>query len=145
MRTNQLIYEKVVGDAKLGLVKDLSHSVTKLQLGQLIPYIAKQEDVEIVYNFSTFLRDNQPLEFNGYITRQISSGFNPVQGTLFDDVLTYQKFIKNHPALMSFPSELIWLANSDGLNHFKNTISWILQKKHFALDKANAEKRCHRI
>ncbi len=101
MRTNQLYYQKSVGKAKLGLLKDLNHSIIDIPLSQLVPYIAKPEDIGVILKHHDFVRDGKPLEFNGFETRRIVSEADRFQAGLFGDQITYPKFIKNHPSLLS--------------------------------------------
>lgn len=49
MKTNSLLIEKEVGNAKIGYLVDSKRSVKNIKLNQLVPYLPKKEDFEIVF------------------------------------------------------------------------------------------------
>lgn len=138
MKTNNLLIEKEVGKAKMGYLTDSKKSVKNIQLNQLVPYLPKKEDFEIVFRNNSLLEKSQPLEFNGFNTIQFLEQANILRGELLEQYTTYSELTTNHPSIMSFPAEVVWLSN--GLENFKTNIIWGLQKGEIGFNKEKAVK-----
>lgn len=140
MRTNNLLIENQVGQAILGQMSDQSKSIVDLELNQLAPYISVPEDIEIIINNNHLLRKGQMLEFNGFRTHQLLDKARNIQETLANFNTPFSKLVEEHPSIMSFPPEVVWLGNPKALTEFKDNIKWVLQTDNIGFNKDKAEK-----
>ena len=140
MRSLELLIEKEIGTAKLGQMYDINRSFNDMQLNQLSPYIGKTEDMKVILQNDHLLMDNQPLEFNGFHTKQLLNTARNLELKNLDPFIPYSELANTHPPIMSFPSEVFWLAIPDGLTKFKDNITWVLQRDNIGFDKSKADK-----
>lgn len=137
MRTNKIVIEKEIGTVKTGWLIDQNR---KVELNQLLPYISKPEDIEVTIRNNALLKNNQPLEVNGFYIKQLLGKAVSLQGELIEPYIKYSELTFNHPPLISFPSEVVWLNNSDGLDGLETNMVWLLQKECFGYNKGKSEK-----
>ncbi|WP_135610139.1 hypothetical protein [Methanococcoides sp. AM1] len=137
MRTTETIIEKIVGDAQLGELVDINNSIEPVSLNRLVPYIAGTEDIEIILKNQDLVA-GKPLEMNGYRTKQLLAKANKVELDSGRDETSYVSLVNNSPTLISFPSEVTWLAADEGVQKFKESIEWILQKDNIGFDHKKA-------
>lgn len=140
MRSLELLIEKEIGTAKLGQMYDRNRSFNDMQLNQLSPYIAKSEDMKVILQNDQLLMDNQPLEFNGFHTKQLLNTARNFELKSLKSFTPYSDLTNSHPSIMSFPSEVFWLAIPDGLKKFKENMTWVLQRDKIGFDKSKADK-----
>jgi hypothetical protein len=140
MRSLNVIIEKQVGNACLGRLEDTNKTIASVKLNQLIPYISGHEDIDVIAHHSNLLEVNQMLEINGFQTKSILKIARYTQGTVDDSFVPFTKLVSSHPLIMSFPSEVVWLTPSNGIDNFLDNICWILQNNNFNFEKEKAKK-----
>lgn len=140
MRTCSLLIEKEVGTAKLGKLIDENKAINDLPLNQLTPYVSTPEDIEVIIQNENLLSKDTMLEFNGFRIHQILEKARNMQETLSGYHTPYSKLISNHPSIISFPCEVIWLSHSKGMNDFKDNIEWVLTTESIDFEVEKAKK-----
>lgn len=146
MKTNTIVIEKKVEKAKLGLLLDLNKSISPIPLNQLIPYLASAEDLEIIMSDPKCLYENQMLEINGYAIKQMLDKAIKVESTLSGADHKYANMLKDHQAMISFPSEVVWFGNNTrALDDFKKNLVHGLQTVNIKQDKDKAEATAKEI
>ncbi len=139
MKTNNILVEREVGNAKLGWLVDGTKKIADLEISRLVPVISNMEDMEVIIKSTHLLGNNQPLELNGFRTKAILKSAINLQPELFKTNSPYAQLAIDHPILASFPSEVVWFGK-DGLDEFKENMEWGLQKGSINFDRSKAVK-----
>ena len=137
MRTTETVIQQTVGNAQLGELTDINNLITPISLNQMVPYIAGGEDLQIVLQHPDLIAGT-PLEMNGYNTKIMLAKASKIEMEAGPDKRPYTSIMRESPSLMSFPSEVSWLAIPDGIKKFKQNAEWVMQKDNIGFNKKKA-------
>lgn len=137
MRTTEIVIQQTVGNAQLGELTDINNLITPVSLNQLVPYISGEEDLQIVLQNPDLIAGT-PLEMNGYKTKKMLAKASKIEMEAGPDKRPYTSIMSGSPSLMSFPSEVSWLAIPDGIEKFQQNAEWVMQKDNIGFNQKKA-------
>lgn len=133
MRRTALALERQVDRAELGSWK-VSPSKS-LPFG-IIPFIKGREDFEAVFRQPDLLSDGQPIEISGFGVESILRRAAVLEMELGREDITrsFTTLVREHPPVVSFPPDLVWLAHDDVVNvKLKDSLEKTLPASSLAL------------
>lgn len=120
MRTTNLLVRKQSGRASLGRVF-FTDTNEEVDFSRLLPYVKGQEDIEIILRNSHLLTKNQPIEMCGYGALRIMEKAASLEEVLLEqNKPVYPKLAAEHPIILSFPPEGLWLTRPPEVLERKN-------------------------
>ncbi|MBI4362267.1 MAG: hypothetical protein HY558_03750 [Euryarchaeota archaeon] len=112
MKTTSITVMKKSGRAQLGNVF-FTDSKSEAAFSQIVPYIKGREDVEVLLKNAPLLKKKQPVEVNGYNIPGIITRATSLEELLLSrGRLPYSKIAINHPLIVSYPPEVLWISDS---------------------------------
>jgi hypothetical protein len=126
MRRTLLLIEKEVLNARIGTMNVPEFKLTS-KLNRLVPYCKHRENLDSLLRYSKEILDKDvPVELCGFSTYSLIQKANSLEAELKELGLpTYLIFSSEHPLIMTFPPDVIWLAKKSGLRAWKNSIDYI--------------------
>lgn len=137
MRTTETVIQQTVGNAQIGELTDINNLITPVSLNQLVPYMSGREDLQIVLQHPDLIAGT-PLEMNGYNAKIMLAKASKMEMEAGPDKRLYTSIMSESPSLMSFPSEVSWLAIPNGIKKFKENAEWVMQKDNIGFNKKKA-------
>lgn len=123
-----------INQIAIGTVNDTKTNEIITPLNCLVPYAAASEDFEIILRNEKLLGDKQPIEMNGFNSHLNMKKAVKIGGESGRIDSFYSDFTLNHPVLMSYPSEVIWLGIEKGVTRFKNSFDWVAKRSDLGID-----------
>jgi len=121
-RRSLVVVDKTVGKANLGewINPLVEYSAP---IGQMIPFCKGRESIEAILRNIELLNPGQPVEYSGYSMEAILHRALIVRNEiLYRDSTDPFAELSSHPGIVSYPPEVIWLANQNGINAFKKSL-----------------------
>lgn len=124
MKQSTLVVTKKVERAQLGQWVCVPKGMTGT-ISSFIPYLKGREDIEILLRNRDLLDQGHPVELCGLSAHAMMSKAVSLEDTLREEFFTnpYLDFAKNHPVVVSFPSEFIWTGAVSGLAAFQDELN----------------------
>ena len=118
----------------LGEITDITTKESLIPLNRLVPFAAKSEDFEVILRNTRLLPAKHPIEMNGFNSHLNMKKAVSVGGEMKNSESFYLNFTRDHPILLSFPSEVIWLGSEDGIKGFKDSFKWTAKRSDLGID-----------
>ena len=144
MKKTIMIQEKKDQNINIGEIKIPELNVD-IKYSSLAPYAKGREDIEVLLRYPNVLRDQQPIEINGFNTHTMLRRAISLQGDLQDEskdgeYMSFEILSNKHPIIVSYPPEVIWLAPKKGINAWKNNLKRALPNSGFGFETETIEK-----
>lgn len=127
-----------VNRVALGEVTD-TKSKESIPLNCLVPFAAASEDFEIILKNNQLLPNNLPIEMNGFNSHLNMKKAVSIGGEKGNTEAFYINFTQNHPILLSFPSEVIWLGPDKGIDRLTDSFKWTARRSDLGIEPQSIE------
>jgi hypothetical protein len=121
-KKSTVVIAKTIGSARLGEWINPQSGFTTTT-GHIAPFCKGPESTEAMLRNVQMLNPDQPIEYSGFGMDAIIRKAISVQTEIYyrdsSDPFTE---LASHPGIVSYPPEVIWLANAQGLNAFKKSL-----------------------
>jgi len=145
MSRTTMIYEPQPSGVGLGRL-EMSSLGVKTDFSTLVPYAKGGEDIEVLLRYPGALRQSQPFEANGFKVHSLMKKALALQEELqdmpvySDSADVYTAFLSDHPMLISYAPEVIWLGRRTGMEAWKSNLEIVLPTLDLGLDETMVEE-----
>lgn len=140
MRQSTVVVGQRVERAALGEWFSKTKNVN-VPVSTMIPYSKGREDIEVLLRNKYLLDENQPVELCGVQIGTMLKRAANIREQIQTEALSdpFRVFASEHPLLVSFPSEVIWLGGSSGLGKLKSQLIDSIPKTDLGLTRNDAK------
>ncbi len=118
----------------IGEITDINTKESLLPLNRLVPFASASEDFEVILRNSRLLSEKLPIEMNGFNSHLNMKKAVSIGGEMGNSETFYINFTNNHPVLLSFPSEVIWLGPKIGIDRLKDSFKWTAKRSDLGIE-----------
>ena len=106
----------------------------------LCPYVSGSEDFEVLLKHPGVMREHQPIEVNGFSTHKVLSKALSMKERLEGSGIyspnrpPYEAISSDHPLIISYPPEVIWLGKENGVDAWGENIKRVLPRMDYGFN-----------
>ncbi len=146
MKTTMVV-DKQVGQAQLGTWLGPEVGVD-VKASSLVPYGKSREDLEVILRSQELLAERQAIELSGFGLYTALPRAYVIEDELVDGGLDpYAVLASNHPVLVSYPFDVLWLVRDSGMNALRRGMTRVFSRRAtgLGLSRQNAAELTERF